>query len=162
MALELTLLSFRQYCSAFSDVDSYFGSRGPILELKPHCGSFEANPPFCEELMDSMISHFERLLDDSIGKIRGTSNARDINMWPYIFAHFRTPFVHRFSARMARTRSRSAHQARRIAVEAEANRGTGPRTRLQTRFSARYVQVSLTKSTFNWASHIKKRFSQKV
>lgn len=57
---------FRQYCSAFPDIDSYFGSRGPVLEFKPHCGSFEANPPFCEELMDSVIVHFERLLDDSM------------------------------------------------------------------------------------------------
>ena len=56
---------FRQYCSAFSDIDSYFGSRGPLLDFKPHCGSFEANPPFCEELMDSVIGHFERLLEDS-------------------------------------------------------------------------------------------------
>jgi len=56
---------FRQYNSAFPDIDSYFGSRGPILDFKPHCGSFEANPPFCEELMDSVIVHFERLLDDS-------------------------------------------------------------------------------------------------
>lgn len=57
---------FRQYCSAFPDIDSYFGSRGPILEFKPHCGSFEANPPFCEELMDAVVTHFERLLDDTI------------------------------------------------------------------------------------------------
>ena len=56
---------FRQYCSAFPDIDSYFGSRGPLLDFKPHCGSFEANPPFCEELMDSVIGHFERLLEDS-------------------------------------------------------------------------------------------------
>ena len=47
------------------DIDSYFGSRGPILEFKPHCGSFEANPPFCEELMDGVVGHFERLLEDS-------------------------------------------------------------------------------------------------
>lgn len=57
---------FRQFCSAFPDTDSYFGSRGPILDLKPLCGSFEANPPFCEELMDSTISHFERLLEESL------------------------------------------------------------------------------------------------
>lgn len=31
----------------------------PILELHPLVGSFEANPPFCEELMESMIDHFE-------------------------------------------------------------------------------------------------------
>jgi len=57
---------FRQYCSAFPDIDSYFGSRGPVLEFKPHCGSFEANPPFCEELMDAVVTHFERLLEDSM------------------------------------------------------------------------------------------------
>jgi len=57
---------FRQYCSAFPDLDSYFGSRGPIMDFKPLCGSFEANPPFCEELMDGMISHFERLLEDTL------------------------------------------------------------------------------------------------
>ncbi|KAG8305179.1 mRNA (2'-O-methyladenosine-N(6)-)-methyltransferase [Homalodisca vitripennis] len=56
---------FRQYCSAFADTDSYFGSRGPILELKAISGSFEANPPFSEELMEAMVNHFERLLADS-------------------------------------------------------------------------------------------------
>ena len=38
----------------------------PIMDFKPLCGSFEANPPFCEELMDGMISHFERLLEDTL------------------------------------------------------------------------------------------------
>ncbi|KAJ9577230.1 hypothetical protein L9F63_006204, partial [Diploptera punctata] len=56
---------FRQYCSAFPDTDSYFGSRGPILDFKAISGSFEANPPFCEELMEAMVNHFERLLADS-------------------------------------------------------------------------------------------------
>ncbi len=37
-----------------------------MLEFKPQFGSFEANPPFCEELLDATISHFERLLDDSL------------------------------------------------------------------------------------------------
>lgn len=56
---------FRQFASAFPDTDGYFGSRGPVLEFKPVSGSFEANPPFCEELMDSMVTHFERLLSES-------------------------------------------------------------------------------------------------
>ncbi|XP_068212202.1 mRNA (2'-O-methyladenosine-N(6)-)-methyltransferase isoform X1 [Palaemon carinicauda] len=56
---------FRQFCSAFPDTDSYFGSRGPILDFKPVCGSFEANPPFCEELMEATIRHFEKLLSES-------------------------------------------------------------------------------------------------
>ncbi|XP_046385814.1 mRNA (2'-O-methyladenosine-N(6)-)-methyltransferase [Ischnura elegans] len=53
---------FRQYCSAFPDTDSYFGSRGPILELSAVSGSFEANGPWCEELLEESVKHFERLL----------------------------------------------------------------------------------------------------
>ncbi|XP_018023571.1 mRNA (2'-O-methyladenosine-N(6)-)-methyltransferase isoform X2 [Hyalella azteca] len=56
---------FRQYCSAFPDTDSYFGSRGPILDFKPVCGSFEANPPLCEELMEATVRHMEKLLSES-------------------------------------------------------------------------------------------------
>lgn len=56
---------FRQYCSAFADTDSYFGSRGPFLDFRPVSGSFQANPPYCEELMEAMVNHFEQLLSDS-------------------------------------------------------------------------------------------------
>ncbi|XP_013402356.1 phosphorylated CTD-interacting factor 1-like [Lingula anatina] len=56
---------YKQYCSAFADIDSYFGSRGPILDFHPVSGSFEANPPFCEELMEAMVDHFESLLAES-------------------------------------------------------------------------------------------------
>ncbi|KAF2351293.1 WW domain [Trinorchestia longiramus] len=56
---------FKQYCSAFPDTDSHFGSRGPILDFKPVCGSFEANPPFCEELMEATVRHMEKLLSES-------------------------------------------------------------------------------------------------
>ncbi|KAI4503022.1 hypothetical protein M0802_002066 [Mischocyttarus mexicanus] len=56
---------FRQYCSTFADTDSYFGSRGPFLDFRPVSGSFQANPPYCEELMEAMVNHFERLLADS-------------------------------------------------------------------------------------------------
>lgn len=56
---------FRQYCSAFPDTDSFFGSRGHILKFYPVNGSFEANPPFCEELMEAVVDHFEKLLSDS-------------------------------------------------------------------------------------------------
>uniref|UniRef100_A0A8C7E490 Phosphorylated CTD interacting factor 1 n=1 Tax=Naja naja TaxID=35670 RepID=A0A8C7E490_NAJNA len=54
-----------QYCSAFPDTDGYFGSRGPCLDFFPISGSFQANPPFCEELMDAMVTHFEKLLEAS-------------------------------------------------------------------------------------------------
>ncbi|XP_068451051.1 mRNA (2'-O-methyladenosine-N(6)-)-methyltransferase [Clinocottus analis] len=56
---------FKQYGSAFPDVDGFFGSRGPFLSFCPVSGSFEANPPFCEELMDAMVTHFEELLEKS-------------------------------------------------------------------------------------------------
>ena len=36
------------------------------MEFKPQCGSFEANPPFSEELLDATITHFERRLGDSL------------------------------------------------------------------------------------------------
>lgn len=43
----------------------------PCLDFTPLSGSFEANPPFCEELMDAMVSHFEVgvLPTDGAGKI---------------------------------------------------------------------------------------------
>ncbi|KAL7833133.1 hypothetical protein SRHO_G00301510 [Serrasalmus rhombeus] len=56
---------FKQFCSAFPDIDGFFGSRGPFLSFSPVSGSFEANPPFCEELMDAMVTHFEDLLEKS-------------------------------------------------------------------------------------------------
>ncbi|XP_066558286.1 mRNA (2'-O-methyladenosine-N(6)-)-methyltransferase [Amia ocellicauda] len=56
---------FKQFCSAFPDTDGFFGSRGPFLNFSPVSGSFEANPPFCEELMDAMVTHFEDLLERS-------------------------------------------------------------------------------------------------
>ncbi|XP_039632543.1 mRNA (2'-O-methyladenosine-N(6)-)-methyltransferase [Polypterus senegalus] len=56
---------FKQFCSAFQDTDGFFGSRGPFLSFSPVSGSFEANPPFSEELMDAMVTHFEDLLESS-------------------------------------------------------------------------------------------------
>ncbi|XP_073809092.1 mRNA (2'-O-methyladenosine-N(6)-)-methyltransferase isoform X2 [Danio rerio] len=56
---------FKQFCSAFPDIDGFFGSRGYVNLFSPASGSFEANPPFCEELMDAMVTHFEDLLGRS-------------------------------------------------------------------------------------------------
>jgi len=53
---------FPSYCSAFPDVDGVFGSLGSFFHLIPRQGSFEANPPFSEELMDRMVDHMEDLL----------------------------------------------------------------------------------------------------
>ncbi|KAM7355341.1 phosphorylated CTD-interacting factor 1 isoform 2-T2 [Cochliomyia hominivorax] len=57
---------FRQYCSAFADTDAYFGSRGPFLDFKPVSGSFQVNPPHCEELIDAALLHIDKLLSESM------------------------------------------------------------------------------------------------
>lgn len=54
---------FSQYCSAFPDIDCYFGSRGSFFEFRPKSGSFQANPPFSEEVMLAMADHMISLLD---------------------------------------------------------------------------------------------------
>lgn len=36
------------------------------MEFKPVSGSFQVNPPYCEELIDASIQHIERLLGDSM------------------------------------------------------------------------------------------------
>lgn len=42
----------------------------PFLEFKPLSGSFQANPPMCEELIDASLQHIERLLADSQEPLR--------------------------------------------------------------------------------------------
>ena len=39
-----------------------FRSLGSFYRLQAKAGSFEANPPFTEELMDEMVKHMEELL----------------------------------------------------------------------------------------------------
>jgi hypothetical protein len=56
---------FTRYCSAFNDIDLLFGSCGSFLNFYPLQGSFQANPPFCEELMMAMVSHIFDLLSRS-------------------------------------------------------------------------------------------------
>ena len=58
---------FSQYCSAFPDIDCYFGSRGSFFDFKPKSGSFQANPPFSEEVMLAMANHMISLLDGKFG-----------------------------------------------------------------------------------------------
>ncbi|KAG9394291.1 Phosphorylated CTD interacting factor 1 WW domain [Carpediemonas membranifera] len=43
---------FSHYCSAFPDIDVFFGSRGSAFDLVITSGSYEANPPFTLEVMD--------------------------------------------------------------------------------------------------------------
>ncbi|KAL0476669.1 hypothetical protein AKO1_006210 [Acrasis kona] len=53
---------YPQFCSAFIDTDRFFGSCGSFFDFYPQSGSFEANPPFTEEIMNKMVDHMEELL----------------------------------------------------------------------------------------------------
>ena len=37
----------------------------PFLDFYPTSGSFEANPPFSDELMEAMVDHMESLLSET-------------------------------------------------------------------------------------------------
>ncbi|XXQ32862.1 PCIF1 WW domain-containing protein [Plasmodiophora brassicae] len=52
----------RQYCSAFPDVDTVFGSRGSFFAFRPVSGSFHANPPFIDDIIERMARHMDELL----------------------------------------------------------------------------------------------------
>lgn len=59
---------FSNYCSVFSDIDVLFNSSGSFFHFYPTEGSFEANPPFCEEIIESMNQHMEFLLNNAKDK----------------------------------------------------------------------------------------------
>lgn len=64
---------YRQFCSAFPDTDSYFGSRGSFLDFQPVSGSFQVNPPYSEELIEATLRHIDRLLSHSAEPLRWVS-----------------------------------------------------------------------------------------
>lgn len=47
-----------------------FRTHRPFLEFRPVSGSFQANPPYCEELIEAALLHIERLLSDTIEPLR--------------------------------------------------------------------------------------------
>lgn len=53
---------FTSYCSAFPDIDQYFGSLGSFFSFYPRQGSFQANPPFDPSVIHLMAVHIDRLL----------------------------------------------------------------------------------------------------
>lgn len=61
----------------------------PCLDFAPLSGSFEANPPFCEELMDAMVTHFEVgvLPTDEAGKIANCPPGQNLISTPYSPSH---------------------------------------------------------------------------
>ena len=56
---------FPHFCSAFLDTDVFFGSVGSFFDFHPVEGSFEAGPPYVEELMEAMRVHICQLLRNS-------------------------------------------------------------------------------------------------
>jgi hypothetical protein len=59
---------YRNYCSAFSDLETRFGSVGSFFDddaFFPRQGSFEANPPFVPEIMSAMNEKLQRILMQS-------------------------------------------------------------------------------------------------
>ena len=57
----------RNYCSAFPDTDSHFGSLGSFFTFEPTHGSFEANPPFNRQVIGEMFKHMLKLLQNASG-----------------------------------------------------------------------------------------------
>lgn len=53
----------RVSCLRFFGLLGYFCR--PFLDFFPTRGSFQANPPYCEELIDATLQHIDRLLSDS-------------------------------------------------------------------------------------------------
>ena len=54
---------YGHFCSAFPDVDLPFGSRGSFANFVPTRGSFEANPPFVDGIIDASSDQMLQLLD---------------------------------------------------------------------------------------------------
>ena len=40
------------------------------MDFKPVSGSFQVNPPHCEELIDAALSHIDKLLSESMEPLR--------------------------------------------------------------------------------------------
>lgn len=57
-----------RYCSASPDVDWCFGSMGTFWDFHPEEGSYEANPPFDQQVVADMTAHMESLLTRASGR----------------------------------------------------------------------------------------------
>eukprot|EP00752_Nemacystus_decipiens_P009505 g8496.t1 len=56
-----------RFCSVAFDTDKFFGSEGNFFQSEYQQGSFEANPPFVEEVMERMVDHMHDLLERATG-----------------------------------------------------------------------------------------------
>ncbi|KAL0476984.1 hypothetical protein AKO1_006435 [Acrasis kona] len=60
---------FSEFCSAFPDIDVYFGSRGSFFDFEPEQGSFECGPPYTVEVMDQAADRCIQLLEKAEGPL---------------------------------------------------------------------------------------------
>ena len=56
---------FGKFCSAFPDIDCWFGSCGSFFDFIPQSGSFEVGPPYVTSVMDQMAIKLEKILQKS-------------------------------------------------------------------------------------------------
>ena len=56
------------FCSAFYDLEQYFGSKGSFLQATFSEGVYEVNPPFDESIMLKSVNHIFHLLEKSRDK----------------------------------------------------------------------------------------------
>ena len=69
VCMYVCITRYPRYCSAFEDIDQYFGSIGSFFDFHPTSGCYEANPPFVPYLMMRMALHMEELLKNATGAL---------------------------------------------------------------------------------------------
>jgi len=57
------------FCSAYPETDGWFGSSGSFFNFWPIEGSFECNPPFSVDAVDSMFAHIKEIFSKSSGSL---------------------------------------------------------------------------------------------
>lgn len=62
------------YCSAFKDVDTYFGSRGSFFTTDLPDGMYECNPPFVEEVILMMVDRMKMTMTNKRSTCDDVSN----------------------------------------------------------------------------------------
>ncbi len=72
---------FRHFCSAFPDIDMFFGSRGSCFNFTPAEGSFEVGPPYTLEVMDETARYLDRQLEEAEKAGRGLSFIVFVPIW---------------------------------------------------------------------------------
>merc|ERR1712046_328828 len=72
---------FSRFCAAY-DADRMFGSIGSFFDWRPAEGSFEANPPFVDEIMEKAVIHCDTCLSSASSKSSALSLCMVFPHWP--------------------------------------------------------------------------------